>query len=181
MFSRRRRSAIRSPSLGFGPHLPQGAPSSGALANLAAYRLDVRVAGLAAKLDARYTRYADDLVLSGDRTLVRHATMIVARLATIASEEGFSLNFRKSRVMTASDRQRITGIVVNDKLSVSRTNLDQLRAILHNCARHGPASQNRDDHADFRAHLRGRIAWVASLDPAKGARLRAIFDQVHWD
>jgi hypothetical protein len=41
-------------------HLPQGAPTSGALANLAAYRLDVRVAALAAALGARYARYADD-------------------------------------------------------------------------------------------------------------------------
>jgi hypothetical protein len=163
------------------PHLPQGAPSSGALANLAAYRLDVRVAGFAAKLGARYTRYADDLVLSGDRALIRHATTVVARLSTIASDEGFSLNFRKTRVMTASDRQRVTGIVVNEKLSASRRDVDRLRAILHNCARHGPASQNRDDHADFRAHLRGRIAWVASLDPAKCARLQALFDQVRWD
>jgi RNA-directed DNA polymerase len=162
------------------PHLPQGAPSSGTLSNLAAYRLDVRVAGLAAKLGARYTRYADDLVLSGDRALVRHATTIVARLATIASDEGFLLNFRKTRVMTASDRQRVTGVVVNEKLSASRRDLDRLRAILHNCVRHGPASQNRDDHPDFRAHLRGRIAWVASLDPAKGARLRAMFDEIRW-
>jgi RNA-directed DNA polymerase len=83
--------------------------------------------------------------------------------------------------MTASDRQRITGIVVNDKLSASRRDVDQLRAILHNCLRHGPASQNREGHADFRAHLRGRIAWVASLDPAKGARLRAMFHRVRWD
>ena len=98
------------------PHLPQGAPTSGALANLAAYRLDVRVAGLAASSARRYSRYADDLVLSGDRELARAAPTIVARLAAIAIDEGFSLNFRKTRVMTASARQRITGIVVNEKL-----------------------------------------------------------------
>jgi hypothetical protein len=162
------------------PHLPQGAPTSGALANLAAYRLDVRVAALAAKLGARYTRYADDPVLSGDRHLARAATTLVARLAAIARDEGFSLNFRKTRVMTSARRQRVTGIVVNDKLSPPRRELERLRAILHNCVRHGPATQNRDGHADFRAHLRGRIAWIESLDPSKGARLRAVFDQIRW-
>lgn len=55
------------------PHLPQGAPTSGALANLAAYRLDVRIAGLAARVGATYSRYADDLVLSGERELARAA------------------------------------------------------------------------------------------------------------
>lgn len=162
------------------PHLPQGAPTSGALANLAAYRLDVRVAGLAAKIGATYSRYADDLVLSGDRDLARAAPTLIARLAAIAADEGFSLNFRKTRVMTESTRQRITGIVVNEKLSVPRTEFDQLRAILHNCQRHGPATQNRDGHADFRAHLRGRVAWMQSLDPRKGARLHALFERISW-
>lgn len=163
------------------PHLPQGAPSSGALANLAAYRLDVRVAGLASKLGAHYTRYADDLVLSGDRELARAAPTIVARLATIAADEGFALNFRKTRVMTSGGRQRVTGIVVNEKLSAPRAEVEELRAILHNCRRHGPQTQNRDQHPDFRAHLRGRIAWIQSLDPAKGARLRGMFELIRWE
>jgi RNA-directed DNA polymerase len=163
------------------PHLPQGAPTSGALANLAAYRLDVRIAALAAKVGATYSRYADDLVLSGERELAPAAPTLVARLAAIASEEGFSLNFRKTRVMTESARQRITGIVVNEKLSAPRVEFDRLRAILHNCHRHGPAIQNRNGHADFRAHLRGRVAWIQSLDPKKGARLHALFEQIRWD
>jgi RNA-directed DNA polymerase len=163
------------------PHLPQGAPTSGALANLAAYRLDVRVTALAAAIGARYSRYADDLVISGDRSLVRAAPSLIARLGAIAIDEGFALNFKKTRVMTAAGRQRITGLVVNDKLSVPRAEVDRLRAILHNCVRSGPASQNRDAHADFRAHLRGRVEWVAAVDPKKGERLRATFDQIRWD
>ena len=163
------------------PHLPQGAPTSGALANLAAYRLDVRVAGLASKLGANYSRYADDLVLSGDRELARAAPTIVAQLATIATDEGFALNFRKTRVMTSSARQRITGIVVNEKLSVPRAEVERLRAILTNCRRYGPTTQNRDDHPDFRAHLRGRVAWIQSLDPAKGSRLHGMFEQIRWE
>jgi hypothetical protein len=163
------------------PHLPQGAPTSGALANLAAYRLDVRVAGLASKLGANYSRYADDLVLSGDRELARAAPTIVARLAAIAADEGFSLNFRKTRVMTSSARQRVTGIVVNEKLSAPRAEVERLRAILHNCRRYGPSTQNRDNHPDFRAHLRGRVAWIQSLDPVKGARLHGMFEQIRWE
>jgi hypothetical protein len=51
------------------PHLPQGAPTSPALANLVAFRLDARLTGLAAAIGARYSRYADDLVLSADQHL----------------------------------------------------------------------------------------------------------------
>jgi len=163
------------------PHLPQGAPTSGALANLAAYQLDARVAALAASVGASYTRYADDLVLSGDRELVRASRTLVARLGAIAIEEGFALNFRKTRVMTSGTRQRITGLVVNDKIALSRDELERLRAILHNCVRTGPAAQNRDGHQHFRAHLLGRISWVAAINPHKAARLREIFARIRWD
>jgi RNA-directed DNA polymerase len=58
--------------------------------------------------------------------------------------------------------------------------VELLRAILFNCARSGPASQNRDAHPEFRAHLRGRVAWVESIDPGKGARLRRLFERIAW-
>ncbi|HEY5049943.1 MAG TPA: reverse transcriptase family protein, partial [Acidothermaceae bacterium] len=51
------------------PHLPQGAPTSPALANLVAFSLDRRLAGLARAFDARYTRYVDDLTFSGGSRL----------------------------------------------------------------------------------------------------------------
>lgn len=162
------------------PHLPQGAPTSGALANLAAFGLDVRITAFAKSIGATYTRYADDLALSGPRELVRDAAWIVGTVAAIAQDEGFVLNFRKTRVMTQSDRQRVAGIVVNDKLAIARDDVDQLRAILHNCVRTGPAAQNRDNHPDFRAHLLGRISWVASVAPAKRARLMAMFERIAW-
>lgn len=48
------------------PHLPQGVPTSPALGNLAGFRLDCRLVGLARVVGANYTRYADDIAFSGD-------------------------------------------------------------------------------------------------------------------
>src|SRR6185312_6655346 len=73
------------------PHLPQGAPTSPALANLAAFRLDRRLSGLAARNGLRYSRYADDLTFSGGR-LRRGWTDLEAFVAGIARDEGFRLN-----------------------------------------------------------------------------------------
>jgi RNA-directed DNA polymerase len=163
------------------PHLPQGAPTSPMLANLCAFRLDRRMEGLARALDATYTRYADDLVLSGTPKLARDAARIAATVRQIAADEDLRLNERKLQVLPRSGRQRVTGVVVNVRPNVAREEFDRLKATLHNTVRHGPATQNRAGVEDFRAHLLGRIAWVAALNPARGARLRALFDQVAWE
>jgi RNA-directed DNA polymerase len=163
------------------PHLPQGSPTSPALANLTAHALDRRVAGLAAAAGATYTRYADDLALSLDGPgAQRRARRLAAMIRVIAAEEGFRVNDRKTIVATRSQRQLLCGVVVNERLTVPRADYDRLRAVLHNCRRLGPQSQNRDGTADFRSHLQGRIAWVGSLDPDRGERLRAQFDAIDW-
>ncbi|MFP2963319.1 reverse transcriptase family protein [Myxococcus sp. 1LA] len=162
-------------------HLPQGAPTSPALANLAAYRLDVRLSALATAMGARYTRYADDLAFSGSEALARRTHKLLRYVSKILREEGFTPRAGKTRVMRQSTQQRLAGVVVNKHPSVRRTDYERLKAILHLCRTRGPASQNTDGHPDLRAHLLGRIAWVAHLHPARGAKLRATFDQIAWD
>ena len=149
-------------------HLPQGAPTSPALANLAAGRMDRRLAGLAAATGATYTRYADDLTLSGAVDLARAAKRMEVLVAVIACEEGFRLNHHKTRVMRAGVRQHVTGVVVNVRPNITRNAFDRLKAILTNCLRHGPASQNREKVADFRAFLNGKVAHVAAVHPQRG-------------
>jgi RNA-directed DNA polymerase len=163
------------------PHLPQGAPTSPALANLCAFGLDRRLAGLASSLDATYTRYADDLAFSGGSLLSRRAPDIGRTVGLIAREEGFVLNERKTRAMPRSARQRVCGIVVNERPNVSRRDYDVLKATLHNAARRGPMGENRAAVPDFRAHLLGRISWVESLNPERGRKLRETFDRIDWD
>lgn len=160
-----------------GPHLPQGAPSSPAVANLLAHRLDRRLAGLAAAVGATYGRYADDLVFSGDLPVAG----LTARVAEIATDEGFRLRDEKTRVMPAHRRQRVTGVVVNATPAAARRDYDELRALLHNCARTGPEAQNRAGHPAFREHLHGRIAWVSTGRPARAAKLRELFAAIDWD
>ena len=83
-------------------------------------------------------------------------------------------------LMTRAGRQRVCGIVVNDRPNVPRE-YDRLRAILHNAARHGPDAENRAGVPDFRAHLLGRIGWVDSVNPARGSKLRARFALIAWE
>jgi hypothetical protein len=153
------------------PHLPQGAPTSPALASLAAYGLDVRLSAYAATVGARYTRYADDLAFSGDDWVRRGVPALRRAVQEIARDEGFRLNPDKTRVMPRAARQTVCSVVVNAHPNVARDEYDRLKAILHEAALDGPAIANRAGVEHFEAHLRGRIAWVASLNPARGTRL----------
>lgn len=162
-------------------HLPQGAPTSPALANLAAFRLDRRLHALAIKLDATYTRYADDLAFSGDRALSYARKRLATLVAVIADEEGFALNHRKTRIMRAGRRQHVTGVIVNVHLNLPRAEFDRLKAILTNCIRHGPDSQNRENLPDFRGHLTGKVAHVASVNSRRGEKLRRLLQRIEWE
>jgi hypothetical protein len=161
-------------------HLPQGAPTSPALANLCCHRLDCRLAALAQSVGGCYTRYADDLAFSGGPKLERSARRFQVLVCRIALEEGLEVNTRKTRFMRQGVRQQLAGVVLNRHLNVRRVEYDRLKAILTNCLRHGPASQNRDGHKDFKAHLAGRIAYVARLNASRGQRLWAAFNRVAW-
>jgi len=162
------------------PHLPQGAPTSPALANLCAYRIDCRLYGLAKSAGAEYTRYADDLAFSGGEEFDRRVERFSTHVAAILLEEGFHVNHRKTRIMRQAARQHLAGLVANQRLNVRRVEFDRLKATLTNCVRLGPQNQNRQGHADFRAHLSGRVAFVEMIHPDKGRRLRALLNQVRW-
>jgi len=110
------------------PHVPQGAPTSPALANACAYRADCRLAGLAESAGLDYTRYADDLAISGDRI----SSTFTAHAAAILMVEGFAVNHRKTRVMRQGVRQCLAGLVTNQRLNVARVDFDQLKATLTN-------------------------------------------------
>jgi RNA-directed DNA polymerase len=161
-------------------HLPQGAPTSPALANLATWHLDIRLGALAKSFGARYTRYADDLAFSGDQEFSSKIVAFLATVKSVADDEGFALNGRKTRIMRRGGRQWVTGIVVNDHVNVPRTAYDELKAILYNCRKNGPDTENRAGLRDFRAHLDGRVTWVEHVNAARGQRLRRLFNEIGW-
>ena len=150
-------------------HMPQGAPTSPALSNLVCRRLDSRLTGLAKKLSGVYTRYADDLTFSfktADVNLGRFRWWI----DQVCHQEGFVVNQHKFRVIRRSQRQVVTGIVVNDCLRVPRDERRAFRAILHNCAKHGVDSQARGNPR-FKEYLRGFASYLHMVHPEEGTEL----------
>ncbi len=75
--------------------------------------------------------------------------------------------------LRAGECQKVTGIVVDRHLNVPRGDYAWLKAILHACAR---SDDHRLHDPRFRAHLAGRIGWVAQLNPARDLRLFALLE-----
>ncbi|GAC48175.1 reverse transcriptase family protein [Gordonia aichiensis] len=159
-------------------HLPQGAPTSPHLANLALAQLDRRLEGYANANGLRYTRYGDDLAISGDEFDAGRALWTVLR---IVDDCGLHLNAAKTRVMHRHQQQRLAGLVVNDRPQVSRREYDAVRALLHNAAITGANAQNRHGHNDFRAHVYGLIAWIGATGEVRRQRLLEMADRVDWN
>ncbi len=157
--------------------LPQGAPTSPALANLACRRLDQRLSKLAAKVGATYTRYADDLTFSFAKAPEVRVGRFLWWIDAICEQEGFLERPDKRRVLRPKHQQRVTGIVVNEAVHVPRLDRKRFRAILHNCAKHGVASQAKG-RTDFPAYLAGYAAYVHMVEPDRGARLIAEVEEL---
>ncbi len=111
--------------------LPQGAPSSPAISNILCRHLDRRLAGLATKMDYVYTRYADDLSFSTRAHPAQNVQKLLWRCRKIIEDEGFKLNKAKTKIMRKHRQQKVTGLVVNEKLSIDRKTRKKFRALLY--------------------------------------------------
>ncbi|MGH9680524.1 MAG: reverse transcriptase family protein, partial [Candidatus Acidiferrales bacterium] len=144
--------------------LPQGSPTSQAIGNQVLIRLDRRLNRLAALNGANFSMYGDEFTISGRQRVQRLKGLTVR----IVEQEGFLVNPKKVKEADRSQRQEIAGIIVNRKPSLGRREYKQLRAIVHNCLKHGPTSQNRESFPNFKGHLRGRISHLQQVNAKLG-------------
>jgi RNA-directed DNA polymerase len=155
--------------------LPQGAPTSPAIANAVCMKLDARLAAFARQLGLTYTRYADDLTFSFKKSPEQKRLalgLLVEKTKDILRSEGFNLNASKTRVLRRGMAQRITGLTINaadagvPQARVPRAVLRQLRAAIHGRKQGKPYREG-----ESRAYLQGMAAWVYMSDAKRGAHL----------
>jgi hypothetical protein len=149
--------------------LPQGAPTSPVIANLISKALDARLTGLSKKWNAQYTRYADDLTFSFKERHPPKLERFLWWVNAICQQEGFIENASKRRLLRSGSRQSVTGLVVNEKVSVPRHVRREFRAILHNVKKNGLAAESRG-RKDFGPWLHGMAAYLAMVHPEQGKK-----------
>ncbi|MUG93371.1 RNA-directed DNA polymerase [Scytonema sp. UIC 10036] len=153
-------------------HLPQGSPASPAITNLLCRRLDKRLTAIAQELGYTYTRYADDLTFSASGDNLRHICNILKRTESAVIYEGFAINQEKTRILRKSHQQEVTGVVVNDKLNISKKTLKQFRATLYQIEKDGLEGKSWGNSSDLLAAVTGFANFVVMVNPEKGAEFQ---------
>lgn len=156
-------------------HLPQGAPTSPRLANLAFRPIDQEIAEAAADSRLTYTRYADDLYFSTDdeRFTRSSASALIRHVSQIVLRHGLGLNSTKISVSPPGARRLVLGLLVDgDKPRLSKGFKRSLERHLHFIEKFGPVQ-----HAQQRKftsvigmfeHLYGKATYARSIEPAFG-------------
>ena len=159
--------------------LPQGSPASPSISNHILLRLDKRLGNLAESIGADYSRYADDITFSGKKSI----STIIPLVEKIVEEEGFQINRNKTRLQYKNQRQEVTGLIVNDKISVSSTIENEIRNAIYFIKKYG-----LDDHMKhigcnksfYMEHLYGIAYFVHMVDADKGNNYLKQLDEIEW-
>src|SRR5262249_53556839 len=152
--------------------LPQGTPTSPALTNLLCRRLDARLRRVAEQLGFRYSRYADDLTFSASGEAAANVGRVLRRVRYVVEQEDLRVHPTKTRVLRRGRRQEVTGLVVNQRVNVSRDVLRRFRATLFQIERDGPEGKHWGSSPDLLSAIRGFANFVVMVDAEKGRQFQ---------
>ncbi len=145
--------------------LPQGAPTSPMISNIILREFDEIIGTWCKNKNIIYTRYSDDMTFSGTFDKNEILNFVKRELALL----GFQLNFKKTKLLFPSDRQTVTGIVVNEKTNITREYRKNIRKEIYYCKKYGIENHLNFIHIDMEKRdylnsLKGKILFVLHVD-----------------
>lgn len=159
--------------------LPQGSPASPSLSNLVSLKLDKRLSSLASKINCTYTRYADDITFSGEKYIKRYLPVI----RQIIFEEGFTVNESKVRLQYSFQRQEVTGLIVNTKVSLPEKTINEIENSIYFCQKYGVSNhiiRIKCDKGFYKEHLYGIAYFINMIDKEKGQKYLDDLNKIDW-
>lgn len=147
-------------------YLPQGAPTSPCLSNLVCLRLDQRIGKYCDRHALTFTRYADDISISGNKLSIVKKAWVVIKL--ILSEEGYVINKKKEMLSGPRSKREITGLVVTPKLGIGQRKYNMYRnKIFHLC--------HKNDNESILI-IQGILAYIKDVDHDRYNKLKRYYD-----
>lgn len=150
--------------------LPQGAPTSPMLSNLAAGKLDESLTSFADEFGFIYTRYADDITISAThipRTIA--IGTIYHRIINCIRKAGFKENRDKIRIAGRGSKKIVLGLLVDGpQPRISRETYKRIDRHLHAAKKYGLEAtalhEGFDSAFGFHNHLAGLVRFVHDVD-----------------
>lgn len=151
-----------------GEHLVVGSVASPMISNCIMYEFDLKLGELVRKENMKYTRYADDIVISSDQ-YIDHS--ILTNIDMLLSEYGFIRNVEKTYYMSKNKRRQVTGIVIDNNdnsLSIGHKKYTLLKRDIYNylIKKQGDYSQ-----------IRGRLAYLKNINSDKYFAIKNIYNK----
>ncbi|MBL7556537.1 MAG: retron St85 family RNA-directed DNA polymerase [Bdellovibrionaceae bacterium] len=142
--------------------LPQGVPTSPTISNAFLYEFDNSLTKISREAGLEYSRYADDITISGSSRLAIES--VISKCRTLLLGYGLKLNENKTRIATSHSSQRVTGLVVNEKIQPPREFQRRVRAIFHR------VNKKPEIYIERISELRGYYSYLSSFNAIKDSR-----------
>ena len=139
--------------------IPQGSPASPVLSNFFLTKFDHTIGNNSDKLNATYTRYADDITISADSK--DSIQKIINQCTSELNNIGLFINDRKTRITSSSGQQVVTGLTVNTTPAPPRKYRRTVRALIHN------AALQPKQYIERASEIAGHIAYLESFPHLK--------------
>lgn len=159
--------------------LPQGGPTSGFLANLALEPADRRIDALCRKHGLSFTRYVDDMAISGERDLRSFQGAVIEAVEAC----GYVVAPDKIHCMRRGEAQLVTKLRVNNKLRPTREFIAEVKSDIWDCLNNGAvtvAAEKAVPLHKLKNSLTGKVAHIRAADAASGKKLQGMLYGVNW-
>ncbi len=159
--------------------LPQGSPTSGFLANLALEPADRRIDALCRKHGLNFTRYVDDMAISGDTDLTKFQGAIIEAV----KECGYEVAPEKIRYMGRNVAQLVTKLRVNHRMRPTQEFMAEVKADIWECLNSGAAAVAAERGVELhnlKNSLTGKVSHIRCADREAGDKLRGMLCGVDW-
>lgn len=144
--------------------LPQGAVTSPSLSNILLFSLDNRLSKFSNKFNLTYSRYADDIVFSGEKI----SPSLISYVRKIIENYGFSLNENKTKLLVTGRRKIVTGIdVSSEKMQLPRKTRREIKQAMHFIKKYGligHMSNEKIKDPNYLLSLEGKIRFWLQID-----------------
>lgn len=148
--------------------LPQGAPTSAYISNLVMKEFDEELGSWCEQNNIAYTRYSDDMTFSGDF----NPHEVISKVRKMLYRLNLKINNKKIKVIYHHQCQKVTGLVVNEKVRVSAKYRDKVRQEIYYIKKYGLLNHLnkigfQEEPTKYLNTLYGKVLYILSINEEK--------------